>query len=179
MINCPKCNNEFEPKGKWGLKKFCSRKCANSRTWSREDKLKKSTAAKNSELVKVSTKSAHDASLIAKKLARKITLYSWSCEYCGDNDYSKSKTPRKYHKECYLKCSGGYRKGSGFGKSGWFKGIWCDSSYELAWVIYNIDHNIQFIRNKEGFEYFKNGTSYKYYPDLKGIINVKYVMNRH
>ena len=31
IVNCPKCNTEFENKGLWGTKKFCSRKCANSR----------------------------------------------------------------------------------------------------------------------------------------------------
>ena len=39
---------------------------------------------------------------------------------------------------------GGYRKGSGRSKSGYYKGIYCGSTYELCWVIYNLDHNIQF-----------------------------------
>jgi hypothetical protein len=38
---CPKCNIEHEKNGT-----FCSRTCANSRTWSEEDKLKKSIATK-------------------------------------------------------------------------------------------------------------------------------------
>ena len=37
---------------------------------------------------------------------------------------------------------GGYRKGSGRRKKGWYKGFWCDSSWELAWVIYQIEHDI-------------------------------------
>ena len=49
--------------------------------------------------------------------------------------------------------SGGIRKGSGRGKKGTYKGYWCDSSYELAWVIYNIDKNIPFTRNSEKFKY--------------------------
>ncbi len=65
--------------------------------------------------------------------------------------------------------SGGLRKGSGFGKKGYYKGYWCDSTWELAWVIYNIDHNINFIRNTEGFEYIFNETKKLYYPDF--IIN--------
>src|ERR1035437_2452448 len=62
---------------------------------------------------------------------------------------------------------GGYRHGSGIGKKGWYKGYWCDSSWELAWVIYNIEHNILFERNHIGFEYVYNNCSYKYYPDFK------------
>lgn len=48
ITNCPKCNTEFENKNKYGIKKFCSRKCANSRTWSNEEKIQRSIAAKNS-----------------------------------------------------------------------------------------------------------------------------------
>lgn len=67
---------------------------------------------------------------------------------------------------------GGYRKGSGRGKKGRYKGFWCDSSWELAWVIYHIEHNIKFDRNHEFFNYEYNGKTHKYYPDF--IINGKY-----
>lgn len=62
--------------------------------------------------------------------------------------------------------SGGLRKGSGRGKKGWYKGYWCDSSWELAWVIYNIDHNIKFERNHFGFEYEYKNKKRKYHPDF-------------
>ena len=65
-----------------------------------------------------------------------------------------------------LKKYGGLRKGGGRGKHGWYKGIWCDSSWELAWVIYHIDHNINFKRNIQGFEYRFNNENHKYYPDF-------------
>jgi len=61
---------------------------------------------------------------------------------------------------------GGIRKGAGRGKSGWYKGYWCDSSWELAYVIYNLDHNIKFERNKLGFEYIYENKTHKYYPDF-------------
>lgn len=63
--------------------------------------------------------------------------------------------------------SGGIRKGSGRGKKGWYRGYWCDSSWELAWVIYNIEHDIDFIRNSIGFEYEYVGQKRKYYPDFQ------------
>lgn|GEM_PF-2084494 len=62
--------------------------------------------------------------------------------------------------------SGGCRKGSGRGRSGWYKGIWCDSSWELAWVLYNIDHNIKFKRNKLRFTYEYKGKQHQYIPDF-------------
>lgn len=43
---CPKCSKDFDSYSKWGEKKFCSRSCANSRTFSEESKKKKSKALK-------------------------------------------------------------------------------------------------------------------------------------
>lgn len=54
MINCPKCNTLFEEYNKWGLLKFCSRKCANSKVHSRETKDKISNAL----IGKITTRSA-------------------------------------------------------------------------------------------------------------------------
>lgn len=62
--------------------------------------------------------------------------------------------------------AGGLRKGSGRGKKGWYKGYWCDSSWELAWVIYQLDHKIKFERNWNGFEYRYNNKKHLYYPDF-------------
>lgn len=61
---------------------------------------------------------------------------------------------------------GGKRHGSGRGKKGWYKGYFCDSSWELAFVIYNLEHGIKFERNKQGFEYEFNGEKHKFYPDF-------------
>lgn len=47
MKPCPKCGIEHEKPGK-----FCSRKCANSRTWTEADKKKKSNAVLSSEKFK-------------------------------------------------------------------------------------------------------------------------------
>ena len=46
MKECQKCKKSHNNNGK-----FCSRSCANSRTWTDEDKLKKSESAKKSEKV--------------------------------------------------------------------------------------------------------------------------------
>jgi len=62
--------------------------------------------------------------------------------------------------------TGGIRLGGGRGKKGWYKGYWCDSSWELAYVIYNLEHDIKFERNKEGFEYIFEEEIHKYYPDF-------------
>lgn len=64
---------------------------------------------------------------------------------------------------------GGYVKGSGAGKKGWYKGIFCDSSWELAYVVYCLDHNIDIKRNTQKFPYMWNGVSKNYIPDF--IVN--------
>lgn len=61
--------------------------------------------------------------------------------------------------------AGGLRARSGRGKKGWYKGYWCDSSWELAWVIYHLEYNYTFERNWDGFEYVYNGKTHIYYPD--------------
>lgn len=54
-------------------------------------------------------------------------------------------------------------------KSGLYHGIHCDSSWELAFVIYCEDHNIKIKRNKKYLTYIFENKEYKYYPDF--IIN--------
>jgi len=75
--------------------------------------------------------------------------------------------------ETAKKTNGGYRKGSGRGKKGYYKGFWCDSSWELAFVIYNIDHGIIFERNTKSFQYEYQGQIKKYMPDF--IINNTFI----
>lgn len=57
---------------------------------------------------------------------------------------------------------GGYRESSGRSKTGYYKGIYCGSTYELCWIIYNIDHRIDFERFPGKLE--KDGITY--YPDF-------------
>jgi len=65
--------------------------------------------------------------------------------------------------------NGGHRQGSGRGKKGWYKGFFCDSSYELAYVIYCLEHNIMLHRNNELRPYEWEGKIRNYIPDF--IVN--------
>lgn len=69
---------------------------------------------------------------------------------------------------------GGYRKGSGRSKSGYYKGIYCGSTYELCWAIYSLNHGIKFSR----FDSTLSNGSLRYIPDFilddgKTIIEIK------
>ena len=55
---------------------------------------------------------------------------------------------------------------TGRGKKGWYKGIFCSSSYELAYLIYCLDHNINIKRCDKVYDYEYRGKHYKYYPDF-------------
>ena len=54
-------------------------------------------------------------------------------------------------------------------KSGWYHGIHCDSSWELAFVIYCKEHNINIKRCKEIRYYILDNKKYEYHPDF--IVN--------
>jgi hypothetical protein len=77
-----------------------------------------------------------------------------------------------FFKENPDKKPGGYKKGSGGGKKGWYKGFFCDSSWELAYVIYCLDHGIDIKRNTEKLQYVWQGTIKNYIPDfiVDGVI---------
>lgn len=62
---------------------------------------------------------------------------------------------------------GGYRHGSGRGKKGLYRGFYCDSTYELAFVVYSLDHQQIFQRCTRIYDYFFEDSWHKYYPDFE------------
>jgi len=177
-LKCQNLKCSIVHDGSFGSGKYCSRKCANSRNWTSGDKLKKSQAAKSSVVV-------HEANTNPDKI-KKLTKYNpiniKDCPICHKefNAYNYGYVPKIY---CSDKCcrldskeaggykkfsDGGYRPGSGRGKSGWHKGIWCDSSYELCFLVYCIDHHILIERCKSRYAYVDDaGNQRNYYPDFR------------
>lgn len=160
MKICPKCNNNHEKPGT-----FCSRSCANSRG-PRSADFKKKVGDK------LRGKSPHNK---GKHYVERTKI---NCKTCKKEvEVLGVKTKRKYCcKECFYsdpeKTLGGYREGSGRAKTGYYKGIYCGSTYELVWCIYQLDHNIQFERFSKKLEYNKT----IYFPDFiigNTIIEIK------
>ena len=54
-------------------------------------------------------------------------------------------------------------------KQGWYNGVHCDSSYELVYLIYCLDHNIDIKRCDKIYEYSYKDSKHLYFPDF--IIN--------
>ena len=62
--------------------------------------------------------------------------------------------------------NGGYRQGSGRGKKGWYKDFFCDSSWELAYVIYCLENNISIVRNTQKYQYMWQDKIRNFIPDF-------------
>jgi hypothetical protein len=160
---CDRCDKEIPYEKR--MNRFCSRTCATSHsnaTRNPDWKNKVSNALKE--------KYANGKLLVPKR--QKLERVEKCCLQCGEMFSAIFTSKQKF---CSHKCAnvgmdrknaGGYREKSGRGKSGWYKGIYCNSSWELAWVIYSLEHGLKFKRNTKGFEYSYGGKTHKYYPDF-------------
>ena len=52
-------------------------------------------------------------------------------------------------------------------RRGWYKGIYCGSSWELVFLIWALDHKLNIQRCNKIFKYNYNGKTYNYYPDFE------------
>ena len=90
----------------------------------------------------------------------------WNKGLTKDTDERLAKIGKKTSLSLMGKSHPQSAKTRGRGKKGWYKGYYCDSTWELAYVIYNLEHGIPFSRNTKSFDYSFNGESKKYYPDF-------------
>ena len=120
------------------------------------------------------------------KMAESLTGREHICRpfvrYCpghtgkANTEQKEIERKRKLSEWAKVSGNGGYKPGSGRGKKGWYKGFFCDSSWELAFLVYNLDHNVSISRCKEVRHYEHNGRNKKYYPDFvvdNKIIEIK------
>jgi len=165
--SCQKCGLSltfFETKEKFLKRKnfFCSRSCANSRICSD------------------STKEKIRNSLVVIKPEK-------FCRYCGNPVFTKrvfcsddckqsfgtSAETRKKISDKAKGNTGGWRNFGGNGKRGIYQGHLFQSSWELAWLIFQIENGKHPLRCEKCFEYItESGQLRKYYPDFEmdGII---------
>ena len=160
---CEICGKKM--KVKYGSGRFCSAQCSHKRKLSEKSKTKISIQMKNYYLEKNGlfndpTKRYKYKCSVCKKPLR----INPKTKMCADCLYHSPEGKLKMKE--INKNSGGLRKGSGIGKHGWYKGYYCDSTWELAYVIYNIEHNISFVRNTKGFDYIYKNKIRKYFPDF-------------
>lgn len=143
MKTCPKCQELHNKSGT-----FCSRSCGNSRG-PRSEEFK--TRVRNKL-----RKTFNQCVICGVTTPKQRKTCSAECL----TKLNKTKTPPKH--------PGGYRQGSGRGKHGWYKGYYLDSNYELAYLIYCLDHNIEIQRNKQSYQYTDLDNKVKnFYPDFR------------
>jgi hypothetical protein len=161
MKECPKCQKLHDKPGT-----HCSRSCANKRPQTEETRRKQSEWSKANPRgwnQKSKKERITHAKVVAanRKKPRKIT----TCRQCNNTFEHPAHLPRYF---CSNECQGqGVRIGAGYARKGLYRGFWCDSSYELAVVIYCLDHNIPIKRNKKSYIYFWEGRRRRYTPDFR------------
>ena len=164
MYICKQCGKEFTEKySKWSDGNFCCKECARSySTKNKRQEINTNVCHKLFEYHKSryyqKPKKCPVCGNIIPYEKRKQTTCSQQCGHIIG-------TLTKHNKGSNL--GGGYRL-NGHRKSykGYYKGIYCDSTYELAYLIYCLDHNINIKRCTEVFEYEYNGKKHKYHPDF-------------
>ena len=69
-----------------------------------------------------------------------------------------------------------FNKHHGNAKQGWYKNIHCDSTWELAFLVYYMEHNLNIKRCDKQFDFYWENKIHKYIPDFitdEGIIEIK------
>lgn len=159
MNNCNYCNREFSNKGSLASHEPY---CKNNSNRIKKEISKKAGAKKG---IVPWNKGLSTSEYTKNKISEALKGISKGISSSEDGEILRRRKISDTMKR--NKNSGGIRKGSGRGIKGRYKGIWCDSTWELAWVIYHLDHNIKFERNYKGFSYQHEGKIHTYYPDFK------------
>lgn len=167
MIHCPKCQSLFDPKTKWGFKKFCSRSCGNSRVRTEEFKQK----AREFSLANPKGWATNPTNINGAKASKekwnalRQTLRCKECQKQFEVPYSQRN--RKY---CSIDCANKnkYHVNSNRKKTCVYRGYKMDSGAELVFAQQCDLHQIRWHKNTTQYFVFVDsaGKTSKYYPDF-------------
>ena len=171
---------------KFGSGRFCCKSCANRRTHSEETKRKIGSSItsivhsqQGSKLINL-TRLNH---IKAKERYEQNPNYCIVCngiipyekrtnQTCGEICHKKLQS--KIMANCVLEHGGNLNPDGPLNRKwGFYHGVKCDSSWELAFLLYCLDHKISIKRNKKYFLYLFKGIKHKYYPD--SIVDGQYI----
>ena len=181
--NSKKSKSFLEKEEKEGTCRFCGRICKNLNSLRCHERLCKENPNHQESHLK-----EYNLNKVGKK---RVGIYeNCNCKFCQKpflNKCAKSfherfcfKNPNKEIKpvseEAKKKIgeasrkrgAGGYEVGKlgGKGKRGYYKGLYCMSSWELAFVYYYLEHGSIVEQCKEHFPYEMNGKKHLYTPDF-------------
>lgn len=178
-VNCAVCGKEYEVfvsnkeylQGKY--RKCCSKLCSNRLT--KMNSNQSELNQKRSDTLKLYYKDKRKT-YICQHCGNVYvrTADNRSFRYCSD-DCMRAERHKKLSELAIANQVGGLKPETthSYYKRGYYNNIWCDSSWELAFVIYCLDHDMTIQRNDDYFEYLYDGKIYKFYPDF--IVNGKLV----
>lgn len=174
--NCGKVMTE-----KFGSGRFCSRSCANShkKSESTKQKIKKS-------LLDYNTANVSKSRNLSNKLQAEYALNPTLCVICGNAlPYSQRKRIT-CSRACYNKLRSNIRldkiQSQGLSisrinkryKYGFYRDIPCDSSWELAFLVYVLEnYSVSIKRNVDWFSYIYENQEHLYNPDF--LVNDTYI----
>lgn len=169
MKECNKCGKEFEPVK--GLINYCSLECRNSRSWSEEDKMKKSLSARKSKKV---IRANQDKNKIKKQWETrkkngggKETQKEITCSCCG-KQFISERTPSgsRFRTWCSSECYISIKRKNFKGKNITYKNIKMDSQWEKKLAIYLDKKKIKWERPDFITWLDNEGIERKYFPDF-------------
>ena len=105
-----------------------------------------------------------------QKIRPKAHIYDKVCEICK-KDFQVT-CQQKLNKTCSKECKSllqskvNHRENNTYGKSGYYQGIYCASSWELAFLIYNKDLAKDIKRCDLTFNYVMKDIEHTYFPDF-------------
>lgn len=161
---CERCGKVMTEK--YGSGRFCCRSCANARHHSEDTKQKIKASFHKTIDSRTTEEKLHIRNQIINRCKDEYMKNPCYCKVCGNLVPYERKNKNYCSRECAYANSGGYRQNASYGKFGTYKGVYCDSTYELAFLIYCLDHNIQIERCTTYFMYEYEGSFHKYYPDF-------------
>ncbi len=168
MYICKNCGKEFlEKYSKWSNGDFCCKECA--RSYSTKNKRQEINEKVSKTLLK---NKKYEKGLLKSLQIRqqKKKQYNENPNYCQICNKKLSYKQRK-NKTCSYECRNKLislhtEPLTHHTHRGYYKNIWCDSSWELAFLVYCLDNNISIKRNKNAYVYEYNNIEHLYYPDF-------------
>lgn len=169
---CERCGKIMTEK--YGSGRFCSRACANKRTHS------------NKTIEKITNTAVKNGTIKHEEAISRYNYEYRCCIVCGGKIPYNRRKSKTCSDECFKKlmstiCTGSVLlNGGNLNKTGYknckrgiYNGTYCNNSWELAFLVYNIEHGVQISRCNEHFMYIYNAKEHMYFPDF--VVNGVYI----
>ena len=180
---CEKCGKVMTTM--YGSGRFCSRSCSNSHlvTEQTKDKIRTTYAVTLKDHPELRNTFSTTARINGWKThQRALDKYYKNpikCCICGTiipfekrcrktcSDECESVLISRKSKEAVIRHGGNLnQKGFKSHFQGNYKGYHCDSTWELAFIVYHLENELPFKRNTEHFPYIYEGQEHNYFPDF-------------